>query len=86
MFGVSYSAVDNVYYYIRKQKQHPFASLCTFAKASAQAKATRKQDKKRTFENEYIKFMGLNGFYDVKLDYLLFSKSFTPLAVKSDFI
>ena len=26
MFGVSYSAVDNVYYYIRNQKQHPFAS------------------------------------------------------------
>jgi hypothetical protein len=47
VFGVSHSAVDNVYYYIRNQKQH---------------------HKKRTFENEYIKFMGLNGFDDVKLD------------------
>ena len=65
MFGVSHSAVDRVYRYIRDQKQH---------------------HQKRTFESEYIKFIELHGFDDVKLDYLLFSKSFTPLAVKSDFI
>jgi REP element-mobilizing transposase RayT len=40
VFGVSHSAVDNVYYYIRNQKQH---------------------HKKRTFDNEYIKFMELHG-------------------------
>lgn len=46
-FGVSHSAVDNVYRYIRDQKQH---------------------HQKRTFENEYIKFMKLHGFEDVKMD------------------
>jgi putative transposase len=46
VFGVSYSAVDHVYYYIRNQKKH---------------------HQKRTFENEYIKFMKLHGFDVVKL-------------------
>jgi putative transposase len=46
VFGVSYSAVDNVYYYIRNQKQH---------------------HQKRTFESEYVKFMELHGFEDVKM-------------------
>jgi len=47
VFGVSHSAVDNVYHYIRNQKQH---------------------HQKRSFEKEYIKFMELHGFEDVKLD------------------
>ena len=47
VFGVSHSAVDNVYHYIRNQKQH---------------------HQKRSFETEYIKFMELHGFEDVKLD------------------
>ena len=47
VFGVSHSAVDNVYRYILDQKQH---------------------HKKKTFESEYIKFMELHGFDDVKLD------------------
>ncbi len=47
VFGVSHSAVDNVYYYIRNQKHH---------------------HEKRTIENEYIKFMEIHGFDDVKLD------------------
>ena len=47
VFGVSHSAVDNVYIYIRNQKQH---------------------HQKRTFETEYLKFMGLHGFDNVKLD------------------
>lgn len=47
VFGVSHSAVDNVYFYIRNQKQH---------------------HQKRTFETEYLKFMGLHGFDNVKLD------------------
>jgi hypothetical protein len=59
--------VDNVYYNILNQKQHPFAALYTFAIASAQAKAMRKQDKKRTFESEFMKFMKLYDFNDVKL-------------------
>ena len=46
-FGVSHSALDNVYRYIRDQKQH---------------------HQKRSFEIEYIKFMELHGFDDVKLD------------------
>lgn len=46
VFGVSHSAVDNVYRYIRNQKQH---------------------HQKRSFEKEYIKFMELHGFEDVKL-------------------
>ena len=46
-FGVSHSAVDNVYRYIRDQKQH---------------------HQKRTFEIEYIQFMELHGFEDVKMD------------------
>jgi putative transposase len=47
VFGVSHSAVDNVYRYIRDQKQH---------------------HQKRSFETEYIKFMELHGFNDVKFD------------------
>ena len=46
VFGVSHSAVENVYRYIHNQKQH---------------------HQKRTFESEYIKFMELHGFEDVKL-------------------
>ena len=46
-FGVSHSAVENVYFYIRDQKQH---------------------HKKRTFESEFIKFMELHGFENVKID------------------
>jgi len=46
-FGVSHSAVDNVYGYIRDQKQH---------------------HKKRSFESEYIKFMELHGFENVKME------------------
>ena len=46
-FGVSHSAVDNVYGYIRNQKQH---------------------HKKRSFESEYIKFMELHGFENVKME------------------
>ena len=45
-FGVSHSAVDNVYRYIRDQKQH---------------------HQKRTLESEYIKFMEIHLFHDVKL-------------------
>jgi putative transposase len=47
VFGVSHSAVDNVYRYIRDQKQH---------------------HNNKTFESEYIKFMELHGFEDVKID------------------
>ena len=46
MIGVSHSAVEIVYRYIRDQKQH---------------------HQKRTFESEYIKYMELHGFEDVKL-------------------
>ena len=46
-FGVSHSVVDNVYGYIRDQKQH---------------------HQKRSFESEYIKFMELHGFENVKME------------------
>jgi REP element-mobilizing transposase RayT len=47
VFGVSHSAADAVYEYIRNQKYH---------------------HQKRTFETEYIKFMNLHGFENVKID------------------
>ncbi len=46
VFGVSHSAVEIEYRYIRDQKQH---------------------HRKRTFESEYVKYMELHGFEDVKL-------------------
>ncbi len=46
VFGVSHSAVEIVYRYIRDQKRH---------------------HQKRTFESEYVKYMELHGFEDVKM-------------------
>ena len=46
MIGVSHSAVEIVYRYIRDQKQH---------------------HRKRTFESEYVKYMELHGFENVKI-------------------